>query len=113
MTRFPQDTEPKSWHRYFAMEFNDRAWDFAERASRTAEETIEMLNAAHAAAAHWNLVGTDLNRMRARTLLAHRCALAGFGEFALQLAEEVRLELVFHPARRARARCRSRRSRIK
>jgi hypothetical protein len=90
MSDFPQDADPKSWHRCFAIRFNNRAWDLAEQDSRTPEETREMLDAAHAAAAHWDVVGTPLNRMRARTLVAHACALAGFGEFALHIAEEVR-----------------------
>jgi len=87
---FDQDTESRTWHRYFAIEFNNRAWDLAEKVSRSAAETEEMLNAAHSAASHWNVIGTDLNRMRARALLAQVCALAGMGDFALPLAEEVR-----------------------
>ena len=90
MTNFPEDADPNNWHRYFAIEFNNRAWELAEKSSRTQEETLDMLAAAHAAALHWKVGGTDLNRMRARTLLAQTCALSGMGELALQLAEEVR-----------------------
>ena len=90
MPHEPKDTDPKNWQRYFAIESNNRAWQLATEPSRTDEETIEMLNAAHAAALHWNVVGTTLNRMRAKTLLAEAHALAGFGESALRLAEEVK-----------------------
>jgi len=90
MSSVPSDAEPKSWHRYFAVQFNNRAWDLAERISRTREETKEMLEAAHAAAVHWRAIGTPLNQMRAQTLLAQAYALAGFGAFALQLSDEIR-----------------------
>lgn len=96
MSNFPSDADPKNWHRYFAIEFNNRAWDMAEMSSRTPEETREMLDAAHAAASHWNVVGTPLNRMRALALVAHTSALAGIGEFALRLAEEVRTYFLSH-----------------
>jgi len=90
MAPYPRDTEPASWHRYFAIESNNRAWDLAERPARTHEDTLAMLNAAHAAALHWNVVGDELNRMRATTLLALTHVLAGFGESARRLADEVR-----------------------
>ena len=90
MSNVPSDAEPKSWHRHFAIQFNNRGWDLAERDSRTPEETVEMLEAAFSAAAHWSVIGTPLNRMRAQTLLAQASALAGFGAFALRLADEVR-----------------------
>ena len=90
MAGYPEDTTPASWHRYFAIESNNRAWDLTEKRTRTSEETIEMSNAAHAAAWHWSLIGDESNRMRARTLLALVHTLAGSGESALRLAEEVR-----------------------
>ena len=49
-----------------------------------------MLNSAHASALHWSRVGTELNRFRAKTLLAEVHALHGFGASALALADEVR-----------------------
>jgi hypothetical protein len=49
-----------------------------------------MLDAAHAAAWHWEKVGTELNAMRAKTLLAEVHALMGFGESARALSEQVR-----------------------
>jgi hypothetical protein len=57
-------------HRWFAVEFNNRAWDLIEKEGRSADETQEMLHAAHAAAIHWKAVGTSLNEQRAENLLA-------------------------------------------
>ena len=90
MPNLPEDGDPGSWHRYFAIEANNRAWELAGKPSRSPEETAEMLDAAHAASLHWNAVGTELNRMRARTLLAQAHVLAGLGESALPIAESVR-----------------------
>jgi hypothetical protein len=90
MPNLPEDSDPASWHRYFAIEANNRAWELAGKPSRSPEETGEMLDAAHAASLHWNAVGTELNRMRARTLLAQAHALAGLGDSAWPIAEAVR-----------------------
>ena len=90
MPHIPEDSKPDAWHRYFAMECNNRAWTLAGQQVRSEAESSEMLNAAHAAAWHWNIVGTDLNQMRARSLLAEVHALIGFGQSALQLSERVR-----------------------
>jgi len=78
MPHVPEDLEPDNWHRYFAMENNNRAWQLAVE-DRTAEQDLEMLDAAHASALHWSAIGTELNRMRAKTLLAEVHALLGFG----------------------------------
>ena len=85
----PKDTDPASWHRFFAIENNNRAWELAGMPTRTDEESLEMLNTAHTAALHWGKVGNELNRMRARLLLAEVHALADFGQSSLGLAEEV------------------------
>jgi hypothetical protein len=89
MPHLPADTDPDSWHRYFAMECNNRAWQLAGQA-RSPDEDLEMLNAAHAAALHWAAVGTELNNMRAKTLLAEVHALLGYGASALSYANDVR-----------------------
>jgi hypothetical protein len=86
----PDTADIDAWHRYFAIENNNRAWDLAAASSRTPDESREMLNAAHSAAGHWQAVGTDLNNMRARMLLAEVHALLGFGPSALELAAQVR-----------------------
>ncbi len=89
MPHEPEDTDPKTWHRYFAMECNNRGWQLAAQ-SRTPEEDLEMLNAAHAAALHWATMGAELNDMRAKTLLAEVHALLGYGASALKYANEVK-----------------------
>jgi hypothetical protein len=85
----PTDTDPSAWHRHFASQANNRAWDLAESRG-DASHDAEMLAAAHAAAWHWNAVGTDLHRLRATMLLALVNALAGHGATALAQAEAVR-----------------------
>src|SRR5258707_521842 len=70
-------------HRWFAIEFNNRAWDLVEQSSRSAEETVEMIHAAHAAAIHWQAVGTKLHAQRAENLLATAYLQAGHSEPAL------------------------------
>jgi tetratricopeptide (TPR) repeat protein len=57
-------------HRWFAIELNNRAWELIEAPARTAEETAEMITAAHASRYHWNACGTLLNKVRAESLVA-------------------------------------------
>lgn len=77
------------WHRQFAAECNNRAWELAVQA-RTSSEDREMLDAAHASAWHWGKVGGELNVMRAVMLLAEVHAVLGNGAIALSLAEKMR-----------------------
>ncbi len=90
MPHQPEDTDIDNWHRFFAIETNNRAWELAELPERTEDQTAEMLNCAHAAALHWRKIGTELNDMRAKLLLAHVHALVGFGDSALALSTAVR-----------------------
>lgn len=87
------DSEPKEWHKRFAAQANNRAWELSVL-ERTAEQDQEMLDAAHASAWHWSAVGTELNRMRSTMLLAEVHALLGFGASALHYAEEMRTYFV-------------------
>ena len=89
MSTQPSDGERAAWHKRFAAECNNRAWDLST-AERSPADDREMLDVAHAAAWHWGKVGTELNRMRATTLLAEVHALLGMGERALAHAEEMR-----------------------
>jgi hypothetical protein len=82
----PSAEETAKWHRRFAMEMNNRAWDLAEKPVRTAEEDDEMIHAAHAVALHWSRVGTELNRARADMLLGQAHAQAGNGKLAMHFA---------------------------
>src|SRR3954471_761396 len=67
---------------------NNRAWRLAERPSRTKAEDQEMLDAAKAAADHWQKIGDELERARAAILLGQVHALLGDGEPALHYARE-------------------------
>jgi hypothetical protein len=82
----PSDEEIARWHRWFAMDGNNRAWQIAELANRTPEDVQEMLHAAHAAAWHWSKVGTPLNTARSLMLLGHVHGLAGSASIALDYA---------------------------
>ena len=89
MPHVPEKPEPGLWHRYFAIECNNRAWDLTT-ASRNAHDDDEMLNAAHASAFHWQIAGNELNHMRATMLLAEVHALRGLGRTALAYATAMR-----------------------
>jgi hypothetical protein len=75
-------------HRWFAVEFNNLAWDLYESVARTESDTERMIHAAHAACFHWFEVGIDVNRMRALCLLASAYAAAGLGELAVRYARQ-------------------------
>ena len=89
MPHLPEDTDPDAWHRYFAMECNNRAWQLAVL-PRTPADDLEMLNSAHAAAYHWEFAGSPINHMRAKLLLAEVHALLGLADTAFAYAVEVR-----------------------
>lgn len=85
----PVDTDPAHWHRFFAASANNAAWMLAEMPAAELDAEA-LLDAAHAAAWHWQHVGNELNRMRARMLLALAHARAGLGTTALAYIDEVR-----------------------
>jgi hypothetical protein len=89
MAEINHENTTEYWHKFFAIESNNRAWELSVR-TRTSQEDREMLNAAHASAYHWQFAGTELNHMRAKMLLAEVHALLGLGETALAYAEEMR-----------------------
>ncbi len=68
MTEAPFDV-PRA-HRWFAVEFNNEAWELVEKPNRTPNETQRMIHLAHAAALHWGVVGKPINFERAECLLA-------------------------------------------
>lgn len=92
MTASPFDV-PRA-QRWFAVEFNNEAWELVEKPNRPPEETRRMIHLAHAAALHWSAVGEPINTERAECLLATAYAAAGrletaalHIEFALALSE--------------------------
>lgn len=88
MSTFPKDAHPESWHRFFAIESNNKAWTLAEKRTNN-ENDIELLETANASAWHWQAVGTPLQKMRAKMLLANVYALLGNGEIAFKYASEM------------------------
>lgn len=83
-------------HRWFAIEFNNAAWDLAELSERTCEASERMIHLAHAACHHWSVVGNEVNRLRALCLLStvyHRigdatCSLK-YADLAVKVSEQV------------------------
>ena len=72
--------------RWFAVEFNNLAWDLLEKPGRSAEETERMIHAAHASVHHWLAAGDLLSHLRGIVLLANVYAGAGLSECALRYA---------------------------
>ncbi len=89
MSESIEASEIAQWHRKFAMACNNRAWELSVEIRTPARDT-ELLNLAHASAWHWAQVGTELNQMRAKMLLAEVHAALDFGSSALRLAQEMR-----------------------
>lgn len=98
MSPQPTPEELTTWHRWFAVTCNNRAWDLAERASRTPDEAQQMLNMAYAAAYHWSQVGAPVNAARADITLAHMLALCGQGALAQHHAERAQAYFAQFPA---------------
>ena len=86
MPHIPESANEFDWHKYFAIQANNRAWDLASQRSRSDEEAVELLDQAHTSARHWNAVGTELNKMRATYLIAEAHALEGSKQLAVKLA---------------------------
>ena len=56
MPQMPESSDLADWHRFFAAECNNRAWELSVR-DRTGREDEELLNLAHASVLHWEAVG--------------------------------------------------------
>src|SRR5688500_15208798 len=82
----PEQVELQKWHRWFAVECNNRAWHLASIPSRTDDQNDEMLRAAYSASFHWSSVGKPIHIARSVMLLAHAHALLGHSELALTYA---------------------------
>jgi hypothetical protein len=74
--------------RWFAVEFNNEAWNLIEAPHRSPEQVERLLHLAHAACLHWSSVDDSLNRQRALDLLAHAYTTAGRGAQAVEYAEQ-------------------------
>ena len=86
MTERPSQENIDQWHRWFAVECNNTAWDLISKPERTAAEGADMLFVAYASAYHWFKIGPELNQARAVLLLAHTHSMLGQGEQAMQYA---------------------------
>lgn len=84
----PSLEEQNRWHKWFAMETNNRAWALCEQITRTPQEDREMLHAANASAYHWKKVGTLLNEARADLLLANIHAILRNGKLAMHYVKK-------------------------
>lgn len=84
----PDPEQVKKMHHYFAVECNNRAWELAEKESRTGDENEELEQAANASAYHWAKIGNAINDARADLLLAEVAAHQGNGLRSLSLAKK-------------------------
>ena len=89
MAQIPDNLLPASWHKYFAMEANNAAWDLSEGSEDVMGNTA-LLDAAHASAWHWRVAGTELHHMRSVMLLALVHARLGMGISAWAYAEQMK-----------------------
>jgi hypothetical protein len=89
MSKTPENLQPESWHRYFAIKANNAAWNMSESLEDVLNHT-ELLDAAHASAWHWRVVGTTLNQMRSTMLLALIHSRMNMGPSAWSYAESMK-----------------------
>jgi len=75
-------------HRWFAIEFNNAAWDIVEARERSSADRERMLHLAHAAYVHWDALATPINRLRALSLLTMAHAAAGSARGAMDYARQ-------------------------
>ncbi len=67
-------------HRELAVQLFNRAWDLMEKDNRTAEETDEMIHAAHASRYHWSQVGLPVNLCRGEWQISRMYSVLERGE---------------------------------
>jgi hypothetical protein len=89
MSNSPENLLPENWHRYFAINANNAAWDMSESLEDVLNHT-ELLDAAHASAWHWRVAGTTINQMRSIMLLALVHARMDMGPSAWSYAESMK-----------------------
>jgi len=89
MSKTPDNLNPESWHRFFAISANNTAWSMSESLEEVLENT-ELLDAAHASAWHWRVVGSTLNQMRSTMLLALIHARMNMGPSAWNYAQKMK-----------------------
>lgn len=70
MTQQSTRLEMEKWHRWFAIDCNNQAWDLASKEDRDEDDTQLMVYAAFTAAFHWSMIGQPVNNARADVTLA-------------------------------------------
>ena len=74
------------WHRRFAADLYNRAWDLFENPSRSPADDEDMLAAAFASRYHWGIVGGPEQRALGDEHIARVCAAIGLGDLAVRYA---------------------------
>jgi len=95
MSTKPTDEELARFHRYFAVESNNRAW-LSSIAPTDERDPLEILQHAYVSAYHWSKAGTEVNEFRANILLAHAHAFCGHGKTAQLYVQRYRDYLSRH-----------------
>ena len=90
------DADTLKWHRYFAVEANNSAWQ-QTLDSPDERNVLDILAQAYVAAYHWSKCGTELNVFRANVLLAHAHAYCGHGATALEYVARYRAYMQGNP----------------
>lgn len=93
------DDDIMRWHKRFAADCYNRAWDLMDLAERTAEQDAELLAAAFAQRFHWYQAGDDANKAIADWQVARAASFTGDAEVAVRFAERAvaRAEHVSQP----------------
>jgi hypothetical protein len=82
----PGADDATTWHKIFAASAFNQAWDLIDQPDRSSEDDAAMLMAAFASRHHWEVVGTDENRVVGDWQVAHVASLLGYGSLALRFA---------------------------
>jgi hypothetical protein len=78
--------EDATWHRIFAASAFNQAWDQIDKAQRSADDDAAMLLATFASRYHWEVVGTEENRVVGDWQIAHVASLLGLSAIAMRFA---------------------------
>jgi hypothetical protein len=81
------DSTREKWHRTFAVELFNRAWDLLEKKDRSPEDDVTMIHAAHASRHHWGEIGTPLELERGEWQISRVYSVLGIAPAALRHAE--------------------------
>jgi len=75
------------FHKKFAVDCFNEAWDLLDKANRTAEEESRMIHLAHASRFHWGEIGTPLEFARGDWQISRVYAVLGMGEASYRFAK--------------------------